>query len=579
MTSSQRIITAALSLALMVMLIAVALTSRASNGTVGERLVNGGFEQGFTAIAGCGAVGNGWGCFTSGGAAFYGFYDEGWPPVVASGRHAQLIEINTRKDATGPNSTAGIYQTVAVVPGQSYELSFQALMRADDLDRGGDPWRYVMLVGFDPTGGRDWTRAQWQEVDVGPIQDRANPGGYSTVRLTVRPQGPWLTVFIAGRMKWGDWNREVDFDVDNVSLRGPVPPQPLPTPTPPPVVMPPAPPVPTPTPSPPPPALVCDGPNLVRNGNFEAGFDPTGVARFWGPFNNGGAATYGYYDDTWPPVVAEGRHAQLLEINTSGRTATHPNRFIGIYQRITGLRPGAVYEIRLQAMIREEADHSDEDPYRYEVYWGYRAGATPITDVAQLTVRRGVPVAGIGLRTAPGPYSAYSATFTAPASEIVLYLLGLKKWATLEREVDFDLDDVQVRPCRTVAGVVPPPPPPPPPTVCTYVVRRGDTLSAIARRFRTTVADLARANGITNPNRIFRGQVLIVPCDPSAMRATVTTQADPSRHRIHTVRRGENLGQIARRYDTTVSVLRRLNRLGPGSRIRAGQQLLVPVRS
>ena len=145
--------------------------------------------------------------------------------------------------------------------------------------------------------------------------------------------------------------------------------------------------------------------------------------------------------------------------------------------------------------------------------------------------------------------------------------------------MDFDLDDVQVRPCRTVAGVVPPPPPPPPPTVCTYVVRRGDTLSAIARRFRTTVADLARANGITNPNRIFRGQVLIVPCDPSAMRATVTTQADPSRHRIHTVRRGENLGQIARRYDTTVSVLRRLNRLGPGSRIRAGQQLLVPVRS
>ncbi len=578
MRSSQRMIMAALSLALMVMLIAVALTSRASNGTIGERLSNGGFEQGFTTIAGCGAVGNGWGCFTTGGTAFYGFYEESWSPVVASGRHAQLIEINTRKDATGPNSTAGIYQTVAVVPGQSYELSFQALMRADDLDRGGDPWRYIMLVGFDHTGGRDWTRAHWQEVDVGPIQDRLNPSGYRTVRLTVRPQGPWLTVFIAGRMKWGDWNREVDFDVDNVSLRGPIPLQPPPTPTPPPIAIPPTPPVPSPSPTPPPPVLVCDGPNLVRNGNFEAGFAPTGVAQFWGPFNSGGAATYGYYDDTWPLVVAEGRHAQLLEINTFGLAATHPNRFIGIYQRITGLRPGGTYQLQLKAMIREEADHSDEDSYRYEVYWGYRVGSTPITDVAQLTVRQGVPVAGIGLRTAPGHYGAYSTTFVVPSADIVLYVLGLKKWATLEREVDFDIDDVQLRSCRTAVGVVPPPPPPPPPTpaVCTYVVQRGDTLSAIARRFRTTVADLARANHIRNPNRIFRGQVLIVPCDPSG---SASAQVDPPTVRVHTVRRGESLAEIARQYDTTVPMLRRLNRLGPGSRIRAGQQLLVPVRS
>jgi LysM repeat protein len=471
--------------------------------------------------------------------------------------------------------TAGIYQIVAVIPGQTYELSLQALMRADDLDRGGDPWRYVMLVGFDHGGGRDWTRAHWQEVDVGPIQERTNPSGYRTVRLAVRPQGHLLTVFIAGRMKWGDWNREVDFDVDNVSLRGPLPPRPRPTPPPPPpppIAKPPVPPTPPPT-LPPPPTLVCDGPNLLRNGNFEGGFDPMGVARFWAPFNNGGAVTYGYYDETWTSVVAEGRHAQLLEINTYGRTTTHPDRYIGIYQHVTGLRPGMVYRLSLKAMIREEADHSDEDPHRYEVYWGYRVGSTSIADVAQLTVRQGVPVTGIGLRTAPGSYSAYSATFTATSSDMVLYLLGLKKWATLEREVDFDFDDVQLRPCRTTGGEIPTPPPPPP-SVCTYVVKRGDTLSAIARRFRTTVADLARANHIANPNRIFRGQVLIVPCAPSA--ATTTTQADPPVYRVHTVRRGETLTHIARRYGTTVAVLRQINRLGAGNRLRAGQQILVP---
>lgn len=43
-----------------------------------------------------------------------------------------------------------------------------------------------------------------------------------------------------------------------------------------------------------------------------------------------------------------------------------------------------------------------------------------------------------------------------------------------------------------------------------YVVRFGDTLFSIARRFGTTVAKLAQANNITNVNRIFAGQVLII---------------------------------------------------------------------
>ena len=42
----------------------------------------------------------------------------------------------------------------------------------------------------------------------------------------------------------------------------------------------------------------------------------------------------------------------------------------------------------------------------------------------------------------------------------------------------------------------------------TYVVRRGDTLSAIAARYGTTVARLAGINGISNADRIYVGQVL-----------------------------------------------------------------------
>ncbi len=42
-------------------------------------------------------------------------------------------------------------------------------------------------------------------------------------------------------------------------------------------------------------------------------------------------------------------------------------------------------------------------------------------------------------------------------------------------------------------------------------IQWGDTLSAIAARFKTTVSALARANGIANPNRIYAGDELKIP--------------------------------------------------------------------
>lgn len=53
-----------------------------------------------------------------------------------------------------------------------------------------------------------------------------------------------------------------------------------------------------------------------------------------------------------------------------------------------------------------------------------------------------------------------------------------------------------------------PAPAPAPAPQRTYTVKRGDTLSAIAKRLGTTVAQLVATNGISNPDRIFPGQVL-----------------------------------------------------------------------
>jgi LysM repeat protein len=49
------------------------------------------------------------------------------------------------------------------------------------------------------------------------------------------------------------------------------------------------------------------------------------------------------------------------------------------------------------------------------------------------------------------------------------------------------------------------------PTHTIYVVRWGDTLSAIARRFGVSAWAIAEANRITNLNRIYAGQRLVIP--------------------------------------------------------------------
>jgi LysM repeat protein len=45
----------------------------------------------------------------------------------------------------------------------------------------------------------------------------------------------------------------------------------------------------------------------------------------------------------------------------------------------------------------------------------------------------------------------------------------------------------------------------------TYRIRSGDTLSALASRFKTSVGELARANKISNPNLIIAGKTLRIP--------------------------------------------------------------------
>jgi LysM repeat protein len=53
----------------------------------------------------------------------------------------------------------------------------------------------------------------------------------------------------------------------------------------------------------------------------------------------------------------------------------------------------------------------------------------------------------------------------------------------------------------------------------TYTVKKGDTLSEIAKKYNTTVSELTKLNNISNPNYIVVGQVLIISGDESAPEA------------------------------------------------------------
>ena len=119
----------------------------------------------------------------------------------------------------------------------------------------------------------------------------------------------------------------------------------------------------------------------------------------------------------------------------------------------------------------------------------------------------------------------------------------------------------------------PEPKPDPDEKYITYTVRRGDTLWDISRRYDTTVARIVELNHIKNPDLIYAGQKFKIEVGSASGQTGGTGTADG--YLTYTVRRGDTLWDISRRYDTTVSELVRLNHIKNPDLIYAGQVLKI----
>jgi membrane-bound lytic murein transglycosylase D len=116
-------------------------------------------------------------------------------------------------------------------------------------------------------------------------------------------------------------------------------------------------------------------------------------------------------------------------------------------------------------------------------------------------------------------------------------------------------------------------------TLQQHQVNNGENLWSIAKQYNTTVAQLRELNDLKVEQALYVGKRLKVPTNVLPSQPTIIannnseSQEETQQHRVQ---EGETLWNIAKRYQTTVAVLRKLNELKDNS-VMVGKSLIVPT--
>jgi peptidoglycan lytic transglycosylase D len=107
-----------------------------------------------------------------------------------------------------------------------------------------------------------------------------------------------------------------------------------------------------------------------------------------------------------------------------------------------------------------------------------------------------------------------------------------------------------------------------------HTVRRGDTLTNIAKRYAVTTSQVRGWNKMGRRSLVRKGEKLAIWTKKST-RSTAVASRSQGRKIYHRVRSGDTLSNIARRYAVSLSQIRGWNKMGRRSTVRKGEKLAI----
>jgi len=154
-----------------------------------------------------------------------------------------------------------------------------------------------------------------------------------------------------------------------------------------------------------------------------------------------------------------------------------------------------------------------------------------------------------------------------------LYFGRTLKVPAQEKEISGGNNDREVKASSSVEKSLPPAPSS---VNRVYMVKEGDTLDKIAKRYNTTIGVLLKLNKMKLQEPLYVGRKLKLPQAEAKAGKAEKADGKKSKTYVYRVKKGDTLDKIARRCNTSVSELRRLNQIRRADLLYVDQKLRLP---